>query len=301
MSTRLQKWRKEFSGSVLLNDDPSQRGKFEQKFSISLGNYSLEIEPTSETGISGYYEFSFYSDDLLVNQAETEANRIEKEIFEVFFNLTDLENIQFEIKWGELKAIDFLEGTKFIVSKSFSMDAIICGPSIPILKSQVTDFENLFQKLNNNQRKDFLLNLLHLSNISTKRSSEDFFYKWMTFNAIFREMSISNTSEIEDLKNFANICPNTSVLNKIIKRYDSTINKLSQESFTNRNGTINYSSELREAITQSNNRDIWTYTILCIYIIRNDLFHEGKEFTDLKAVNKILKDLVRVGILHLLI
>ena len=300
MSARLQKWRKEFKGSILLNDDPSQRGKFDQKFSISLGNYSLEIESTSETGISGYYEFSFYSNDLSVNQAEAEANRIEKEIFEVFFNLTDLENIQFEIKWGELKAIDFQEGTKFTVSKSVSIGAIICGPSIPISKSQVTDFENLFQKLNNNQRKDFLLNLLHLSNISTKRASEDFFYKWMTFNAIFRELSISNTSEVEDLKNFANTCPDISVINKIIKRHDSTINKLSQESFTNRRGTENYSSELREAITRSNDRGIWTYTILCIYIIRNELFHEGREFTDLKAVNRILKDIVRLGILHLL-
>jgi hypothetical protein len=301
MSTKLQKWRKEFKGSILLNDDPSQRGKFDHKCSINIGTYCLEIESASETGISGYYEFSFYSDDLSVNQAEAEANRIEKEIFEVFFNLTDLENIQFEIKWGELKAIGFPEGTKFTVLKTFGIDCITCGPSTPISKSQVTDFENLFQRLDNNQRKDFLLNLLHLSNISTKRASEDFFYKWMTFNAIFSDMAISNTGEAEDLKNFANTCPNISDLNKIIKRHDSTINKLSQESFTNRRGTENYSRKLRVAIVQSNDRDIWTYTILCIYIIRNDLFHEGKEFTDLKAVNKILKDIVRLGILHLLI
>lgn len=218
----------------------------------------------------------------------------------MFFNLTDLENIQFEIKWGELKAIDFPEGTKFTVSKSVSFGAIICGPSTTILKSQVIGFENLFQRLDNNQRKDFLLNLLHLSNISTKRASEYFFYKWMTFNAIFSEMSISNTGEIADLKNFANICPDTSDLNRIINQHDSTINKLSQESFTNLRGTENYSRALGEAIAQSNDRDIWTYTLLCVYTIRNNLFHEGIEFTDLKAVNKILKDVVRLGILHLL-
>lgn len=300
MCARLQTWKKEFEGTILINNDPGQRGKLDQQYTISLGNYKLHVESTSETKISGYYEFSFQSDDLSVNQAEEEAKNIEKEIFQTFFQLVDLKNIQFEIKWGELKAIGFTEGTKFTVSKSFSANSIICGPSAPISKDQVQYFEYLFKKLDTDPRKGFLLNLLHLTNLNTSRPSEDFFYKWVAFNQIFRELGSGNQTEVDDLKNFSKICPDNSELSTIFKNHDAVIAKLSSESLTNRSGTENYSKRLATSISQSNNRDVWLYTILCIYVIRNNLFHEGKELSYLKDVNKILKDIVRVGILFLL-
>jgi len=125
-----------------------------------------------------------------------------------------------------------------------------------------------------------------------------FIMYWIAFNSLY-SLSNTNKSDEHDINKLFNNCPkDVNVIIKIFDIHDEIINLLCQKNLTNRHGTKNYSDDLKKSLSVSQiNRKTMRELSLCLWRVRNDVFHGGNMPEDEKIfIGKcasLLKDIVR--------
>jgi hypothetical protein len=126
---------------------------------------------------------------------------------------------------------------------------------------------------------------------STHQSNyiEKFRYSWSSFNALFSFYDsihgIPLRTEVEKINKIINDLLTDMDIIKIARDNNQIFLNLTRYALQNRNGTINFSQELRSAINSPlpDHQKIVELSTRCVYEIRNKLFHEGPLATDALA------------------
>lgn len=288
-ATKVQKWRYHFETSSII-DKP---------YAIKLGNSLVYIEKVSKKKAKGYYQFSF-RDDVLDKYS---AEEIAKRNFEYFDRIYYLKNKRWiHPKWTKLIPLNKSEFNEIREQTSFTFKLKAHGKVVPPTydKNYFATFHNLHSKITKssyNERIKLILEWL------TKKSTtplEDFLCKWVSFNILYSTRSPLHKDN-EAIEDFIEHGLRYAEIANLVKEHESMIGGLTKLNLIS-DKKERYSTKLKSALKNKKTKEIWRYTILCVYIIRNNLFHKGKKLDDypLRHVNSLLEDVVKFGILKII-
>lgn len=256
---------------------------------------TLYLHSKNNNRIDGHLIFAFDSKKLSHDIAED----IFDKRFDYLKSILSLCNLKLDIKLKNLEPI-FPYNEKIVMTVRGTFDANIISPNAPVLsQSEIESLTDIYDKIENNSNKLILKNILRIINIQTSSPPERFFYLWTAFNIIY-DLLYQRGNERHGIDDFSSQLPNNNELTQLLSKHNTIISQLSRESLTNQRTHENYSTELRTAILNNNSRNIWNYTLLCIYQIRNNLFHLGIEHQYLSRVNSLLNEIWKIGILCIL-
>ena len=132
-----------------------------------------------------------------------------------------------------------------------------------------------------------------------KSEEERFIMLWISFNALYGYYAKKNNKERDgDVKQIDNLLNNfpskrNNMLGDLVNRHTDKIDELSNANLISLYGK-NRSADLKNALKAQNNREILKKTALCIYAVRNDLFHGGNVTSLINPCTRILQDLIKV-------
>lgn len=132
--------------------------------------------------------------------------------------------------------------------------------------------------------------------IEEKDTVNKFIMYWITFNSLYSLFGkYGNQKNIEELLN--NYPKYMNTIDKILDKHNGIINSLCQKNFTSRDGKRNYSDELKKSLLSTHNHRKMQSIGLCLWQVRNDIFHGGNtpegEKIFIGECASLLNDIVR--------
>ncbi len=276
-----------FDGFIL-----TEKGEYrsiDKSYTLNFGkDATLTIKQKKDNKVSGNFKISFSHNELSFEVAEEKR----KQRFEQISSILSIKKLRTDFKWGEIEPLVPKSG-KFHTTFDFHIKGHVITPHAPILSdNEVHSVEDIYSKVSANKQKGILEYILKINNIETKRDVEQFFYQWVSFNIIYNKLASTDNNKT-GIKHFSQKYPDNDQLKRILTNHEKLVKKLAKENWKDR--SENLSNELRNAFRQKNERDVWKYTLLCMYQIRNELFHQGKEYHNLKPIIELMKDVVSIG------
>jgi len=104
---------------------------------------------------------------------------------------------------------------------------------------------------------------------------DQFVAQWIAFNVLYDLFNVSRQSDTSAINNLINAHPHTAMINQILADYNNTIAALASQGLTSRDGQRNYSNELKNLIGGQDVRSTLKAIGLCLWRVRNDIFHGG--------------------------
>lgn len=291
MSRFLQIWKRPFDGFILGKEGGYRA--ITQPYILKFGSSVLYLEPKEGNLIQGILKFSFESDE----KSWDRATEIFAEKFEYILEILSLENLKLDLKWQSLIPMVPNKGGFKLTATTEVFGHVIVKDIKNIPKVEFLHFKDIFKKIEKNSNSQLLKYALKIANLKTTRDIEQFFYRWVAFNIIYG-MIYDGESERKGIENFSSLYPNDNELNQVLADHKNTIVKLKTANLVHFDE--NYSQLLESAYANNNQRTVWKYALLCIYQIRNNFFHRGIEYPDIKSVNDLLKDILNIAILNIL-
>ena len=286
--------------AILYSRDSLHRIKLEEPLTIKdncvAGCESVIcIRSTEEDKIGGSVTFKVNDNILTINKIEDKG----KTISNILLNSLILKGyVCQELSYGEPKCINCVKGKRWITSKDIGSSYRIVGQTYTIPKKDFSDIQNISKNLTNGE----LTELSDCFKGNRKQSSSfligEFISLWIEFNELYNP-SNDNGDEMEHatkyLKGdkFAKECDH-----KILyERNETVIGTLSKLDLLNRNGETNLSQTLHRSLSkpEPNHCKIICNAIICVYAIRNVIFHTNKspsDFSAWKGLNNFLFDIV---------
>lgn len=288
--SNLQTWKVPFIAEIWR--DAFTHSVIDKPHTITIGDFTIHLEPIEKEKISGYFLFQFNNEDNSVNAAEALVDQFKQNDFEYFRKMLCLKGLNLEVTWKKIEAVNFPKGKTLRISKPFTFKYKILNEPILFNVHDIESLEKTYEKIQNHEYKDYINNILNLSTIKSANEKEDFFYKWVSFNQMYSFDGEDNDGEQTSIKKFALTYSNFSEAIQQIEKYGIFFRELYSVNHFNKNKTDNFSLGLRNAISENNPVSIWTYSFLCIYSIRNEFFHEGKPKSEFDKLSNFLFEIV---------
>ena len=292
--TNLQTWKVPFIAELWKDD--YTHAVIDKSYEIKLDEFTIFLEPIKKEKISGYFLFQFSNSDNSVNSAETMAEQIKQNEFENFKRILLLKGFHLEVKWERIEAVNLPADYRLTVSKPITFGWKNLDWPIPFSKNDIRSVEIIHNKIQNHEHKEYIDNILNLLTTNTSNERESFFYKWISFNQIYLYDSDDNDSERTSIENFAKKYSEFPESAQHIQNNNNIFTLLFEENHFNKNKTENFSIKLKEAIDNGNSHNIWKYSLLCVYSIRNEFFHGGEENEEFAKLSKFLDNIVSTAL-----
>ncbi len=191
-----------------------------------------------------------------------------------------------------IEPVDLPAGHELTVSKLFITSRKILSRPISFSEKDVHSIENIYNKIKNHKDKEYIDNILNLLTTNTSNERESFFYKWISFNQIYSYKSDDGDLERKSIEKFAIRFSKFPESSQHIQSSMDFFKKLYKKDHFNRKKTKNYSTKLKKGIKDDNHSEVWKYSMLCVYSIRNEFFHGGEENECFGKLSKFLDNLV---------
>ena len=117
----------------------------------------------------------------------------------------------------------------------------------------------------------------------------------MTFNALYGHFDPNKKGDIIAIKALINAHPRTDRIKEIITKQDVAIKELALKGLTDWHDRKDYSDELKSRMGNSDVRSTLNSVALCLFAVRNQIFHGGKlpgEETNFLKDCKLLLELI---------
>jgi len=141
-----------------------------------------------------------------------------------------------------------------------------------------------------------------------EEDKDKFIMFWISFNVLYGYYAKKNNEErdnakknneerdinVKQINNLLNNFPSkrNKMLDVLVNRHRAEIDELSNASLITLHGK-NRSVDLKNALKAQHNREILKKTALCIYAVRNDLFHGGNFTSLISSCTLILQDMIK--------
>lgn len=154
--------------------------------------------------------------------------------------------------------------------------------------------------LRRDTNKDTLLRSLRWLRKASRSSEvvDRFVMLWIAFNVFYRALDQHETAEKTAIKNLIMRYPSIEKIRKILASHDATVKTLASKDLWDQRRHTNYSANLMSVIeAEADPRIILQNVCLCLYMVRNRIFHGGakpRRDTDfVKACSELLMRIYR--------
>jgi hypothetical protein len=229
---------------------------------------------------------------LNVSTVETEARQIIVNFIDYFMVLLNIENIApLRIRRPELLNPEiFASKTKtnhIDLLSSVAITAPIDTQKINMAAKLMTKQRSLPTKDNETINRA----LYWLLKAAQSQGEEKFIYRWISLEALSGLVNAGSPQAI--LNAVVSSKLKIQSARKVASDHKNTIDVLSKAKLCDWKGLKDFSKELSEAITMGqDSKAIVAKSLLCVYCVRNSLFHKGDMLTLLAGTNAFLRDLV---------
>ena len=127
------------------------------------------------------------------------------------------------------------------------------------------------------------------------RGEDKFIMLWISFNALYGYNAKKNKKSgkvAEQIESLFKVVSDEQEIVDLVNRHRDRIDELSNADLISLYGT-NRSEDLKKALKDQDNREILKKTALCIYNVRNDLFHGGISPASIDSCTLILQDMIK--------
>jgi hypothetical protein len=120
-------------------------------------------------------------------------------------------------------------------------------------------------------------------------------YCHIAFNILYNIFDPTKKGDKKGIKKLISTHPSKAKINRILSECDGTIRLLASKRLTDWHGLKDYSNELRGMGGQPNVRETLMTAGLCLWVVRNDVFHGGGTAgQDLSLIHECLQLLDRI-------
>lgn len=230
---------------------------------------------------------------------ESIARNEGKQKVEQFFNcmlitkdtLENLKPINFPRKPKLLNPEDF-EG----VPKTGYADLKVSCVIVARLEQQTLNTTTeLLAKINKlpQEKQDIISRSLRWFRKASEVDGEDkFIYRWISFEALLGFLKKKRATQ-NLIPEFVDRFLETETARKIFQKHQRTVEDLSNANLVSW-GCVPYSEQLRESLEKGRDpRAILPKATLCIFEVRNNLFHKGEVLGLIKGSSSLLRDIIR--------
>jgi hypothetical protein len=258
---------------------------------LALGKTAKIIVKTTNQSITNKGSLFFEKDTLDLQVAETEARRIIANFIDYFMVLMNIENMA-SLKFNKailLNAKNFTGKTKTDYAEILSSMAVTAPIEVEKVKlaAQLTIKQWTLSKKDN---ETINRSLYWLQKAAQAQGEEKFIYRWISLEALSGLVSATSPQAI--LNTLISSKLKIESARKIVKDNNETINVLSKAGLCDWKGLKDFSKELSEAISKGKDcKSIVAKALLCVYCVRNSLFHRGDMVELMTVANVFLRDL----------
>ena len=289
---KYQEYQWQFTSFILT--DKGKYRSINKSYSLNFGkDTTLTIKQKRDNEVSGNLKISFKHHELSFDAAEEKR----KQVFEQISSILSIKKLRTDFDWGVIEHV-FPKKGKFHLTTRLGTKAHVITPHAPILSDdEVNSIEDVYSKVSKNKQKGILEYILKINNIKTNRDVEQFFYQWVSFNIIYSDLSGEANNKL-GINQFSQKYPIDDQLKDTLSKHKKLIEEFTKTKWKDKKEDL--SKKLKESISQNNDREVWKYTLLCVYQIRNKLFHCGKEYHNLKPIIELMKDVISIGFLEMI-
>jgi len=284
-SSKLQKWRYYFESNATID----------KEHDIKIGKSKLLVKPTSNGTIKGYYEFSFSQKEFINKE---KADKIAKKDLAYFDKVFLFKGVQLSPKWKRLVCIN----SKQFIKQKFRYSKIVFTYNLvaPHFSKEIIDaFPNLLRKIERSKHREQILNCLDWMDKETESDLERFLFKWISFNILY-STKYPTSGDTESIENFSKHGIEYSKIESLLENHKKDLEGMTKLKLLSRT-KVNHSKKLKLALAKDKKSDILRHSLMCIWIIRGDLFHKGKQYdVFLGNLASYIRDVTKLGILKIL-
>lgn len=270
--------------------------KIDAELTLDYKNGKICLKPTQKGSSEGYFEFTTDGDIIDISEVTKPA---QTHIIQ-FIEIMDLFSYyQIHVEFKNLELINKIEGERFTVTKTFTGRYNILKNK-PIFTKNLRAVPNILSKLESNTNKESLIRSIRWQRANTQKPLDEFISKWFAFNVLYGIVS-SDMNDKSALEVFLEKYPDLTVKKAVIDKHKELLSKLIKMNLVSRYND-NYSQKLDCAIKVNNYEQIWKFAGLCIYQIRNNLFHKGFTVNETVfiMINAFMRDIIRYGMLSVI-
>lgn len=233
----------------------------------------------------------FLKDTLDERQAMAEGISTITAFVNSLLMLMNRENMA-ALRFGKLELLnpDEFEGQTRTLSKSFSVDCVIVAPLNGDNLKKMAKVAKKLNRLNAGTQEIVLRTLAWLRKAAETSGEEKFIYRWISLEALCG-MAATTSSTPKMLNDLISHYLKMDTAKAVFERNNQTIDDLAKSNIA---GWHNRkpSADLVAAINKGENRKVLLCrAVLCVYEVRNGLFHKGDLSRLLDGCSQFLRDL----------
>jgi hypothetical protein len=191
----------------------------------------------------------------------------------------------------ELLNLEEFKGKPITMHKDFKINGIIGAPLGEKQLMETSVFMNQMNDLDAEKQAIIHKCLFWLRKGAETRDDERFIYRWISLEALLAILQKSLTEKM--LSALLNNYLKNERAKDIVEKNKQTIIDLSEANLVGWKGA-KYSEGLKEILKQQSCfKAIMVKAVLCIYEVRNKLFHRGEIMFLLAGCNSLLRDLIK--------
>jgi len=290
VTSKIQTWRYHFF----------LKAPIDKAVELSIGKSKLVIKPISTQDSKGYYEFSFR--DRLLDPLT--AKQIAKKDFEYFKKINEIKNyLSVYPQWKRLVPLSSkkFQGKKYTYQKVRTRLRTMLTIKPPKYSEQnLQSFESIFNKIEKSSHRKAIKTSIDWLTKDYHDSLDHFLKRWISFNVLYGAVAPTATTDKQAIEIFALHGVDKKKRQQLMGKNESLVDELIKAKLIAEPSKVNYSKKLKEAKRNQNPDEIWKYSLLCIYVIRSDLFHKGHESQLISWCGSFLDSIIKLGILKII-
>jgi hypothetical protein len=236
---------------------------------------TLSLIPLDANTSEGRLTFELQADTLNAEKAnEFAMNWIQRYLIESCLIVSGM-NLKPEFENPKVLNESELSSVPRTYTSSFRLSGIIVAS---LQAADVNKFIELTRKLEMNANEQSLRRSLRwfMKAEDVDDPVDAFVSQWIAFNALYGMFDSNKRGDRTAIKNLINSHPGQEEIREILSACSGTVKKLASRNLTEwRDPKKNYSNELRQIINNHDVRRILTAVGLCLFVVRNQIFHGG--------------------------
>jgi hypothetical protein len=235
----------------------------------------LSLTPVNAHSSQGRLRFTMGGDTIDIEKARTYSSKwVQRNLADMYLvvNGRDLKPEFREPTLVNRKDLGPLPTTQH---QSHATDMLLVGS---LNLSDVEKSLAMVDTMRRDTNKDGLLRSLRWLRKASRSSEvvDRFVMLWIAFNAFYRALDQNETGEKTAIQNLIMRYPSIEKIREILVSHDVTVKTLASRDLWDRRRRTNYSADLRSLMeTEADPRIILQKVCLCLYTVRNSIFHGG--------------------------
>lgn len=238
-----------------------------------------------------FFEIDQPDESIARNQGQRKVEDFFTYLLVTKANFENLKPISFPQKPELLNPEDF----KGVPKTGYVDRRIVYGIAVNLEQQELVTTSELLAKINklSQEKQNIISRSLRWFRKASEANGEDrFIFRWISFEALLGLLKKRRATQ-NLIPEFVDRFLETETARRIFQKHQRTVEDLSNANLVSW-GSVPYSEQLRALLKKdSDPRAILPKVALCVFEVRNNLFHKGEVLELMKDSSSLLRDIIR--------